>query len=187
MNTVACYSQGVCGGTRRGNHMHWLDLVIIAIITWLTYRAFTVGLIREVVTTAAVILGAVLAGHFYSELSGDIAFAIEDETWRDFAAFASIFIGVVVIGQIGASLLRRAASVLLLGWADRVGGAAFGFAQGLLLVEVALFASITFPISSAVDAAIDASLVAPVFIDTIPVLLELLPSEFESAVEMLSK
>ncbi len=166
--------------------MHWLDLIIVAVISWLTYRAFTVGLIREVVTTAAVILGAVLAGHFYSELSADIAFAIEDETWRDFVAFASIFIGVIVIGQVGASLLRRAASVLLLGWVDRIGGAAFGFAQGFLLVEVALFASITFPVSSAVDAAIEASLLAPVFIDTIPVLLEFLPDEFTSAVEGLS-
>ena len=166
--------------------MHWLDLIIVAVISWLTYRAFTVGLIREVVTTTAVILGAVLAGHFYSELSADIAFAIEDETWRDFVAFASIFIGVIVIGQVGASLLRRAASVLLLGWVDRIGGAAFGFAQGFLLVEVALFASITFPVSSAVDAAIEASLLAPVFIDTIPVLLEFLPDEFTSAVEGLS-
>ena len=166
--------------------MHWLDLIIVAVISWLTYRAFTVGLIREVVTTAAVILGAVLAGHFYSELSADIAFAIEDETWRNFVAFASIFIGAIVIGQVGASLLRRAASVLLLGWADRAGGAAFGFAQGFLLVEVALFASITFPVSSAVDAAIEASLLAPVFIDTIPVLLEFLPDEFASAVEGLS-
>ncbi len=166
--------------------MHWLDLIIVAVISWLTYRAFTIGLIREVVTTVAVVLGAVLAGHFYSELSADIAFAIEDETWRDFVAFASIFIGAIVIGQVGASLLRRAASVLLLGWVDRVGGAAFGFAQGFLLVEVALFASITFPVSSAVDAAIEASLLAPVFIDTIPVLLEFLPDEFTSAVEGLA-
>lgn len=166
--------------------MHWLDLIIVAVISWLTYRAFTIGLIREVVTTLAVVLGAVLAGHFYSELSADIAFAIEDETWRDFVAFASIFIGAIVIGQVGASLLRRAASVLLLGWVDRIGGAAFGFAQGFLLVEVALFASITFPVSSAIDAAIEASLLAPVFIDTIPVLLEFLPDEFTSAVEGLS-
>ncbi|MXW36265.1 MAG: CvpA family protein [Chloroflexi bacterium] len=166
--------------------MHWLDLIVVAIISWLTYRAFTVGLIREVVTTAALILAAVLAGRFYAELSADIAFAIEDETWRDFVAFASIFIGVVVIGQIAASLLRRAAAVLLLGWADRIGGATFGFAQGFLLVEVALFAILTFPISSALDAAVEASLLAPVFIDTLPVLLGLLPPEFEAAVEMLS-
>ncbi|MXZ47230.1 MAG: CvpA family protein [Chloroflexi bacterium] len=166
--------------------MHWLDLVVVAVISWLTYRAFTVGLIREVVTTAALILGAILAGQFYAELSDDIAFAVEDETWRDFVAFASIFIGVVVIGQIGAMLLRRAAAVLLLGWADRIGGAAFGFAQGFLLVEVALFAILTFPISSELDAAVEASLLAPIFLDTLPVLLGLLPPEFESAVEMLS-
>ena len=54
--------------------MHWLDLVIVAIIAWLTFRALSVGLIREVVTTIAVVGGAVLAGNFYQELADDIEF-----------------------------------------------------------------------------------------------------------------
>ena len=166
--------------------MHWLDLAIVVVIAWFTYRAFAIGLIREVITTAALILGAVLAGRFYGELSADIAFAVGDEAWRDFIAFVSIFAGVVVIGYIGASLLRRAASMLMLGAFDRMGGAAFGFAKGFLLVEAALFAIITFPVSDALTAGVDASLLAPVFIEGIPVLLALLPPEFESAVEALS-
>ena len=166
--------------------MHWLDLAIVALIAWLTYRAFAVGLIREVIMTASIILGAVLAGRFYAELSGDIAFAVSDDAWRDFVAFASIFAGVVVIGYIASSLMRRTASLLMLGAFDRIGGAAFGFATGFLLVEAALFAAITFPVSSAVDAAIDASLLAPLFLEGIPVLLALLPPEFEAAVEGLS-
>ena len=163
--------------------MHWLDLLIVAIIAWLTFRALSVGLIREVVTAAAFVGGAVLAGNYYGELADDIAFVVEDETWRKLIAFASIFLGIVVIGQIAALLLRRVAALLLLGPFDRMGGAAFGFAKGVLLVEVLLFAGLAFPVSTGVDAAIDDSALAPLFVEGIPVLLELLPPEFESAVD----
>ena len=167
--------------------MHWLDLVIVGIIAWLTFRALSVGLIREVVTAFAVIGGVVLAGHFYTELADDIAFAVEDETWRNLVAFGSIFIGVVVIGQIAASLLQRAAALLLLGPIDRVGGAAFGFLKGVLVVEFLLFASLAFPVSSGLDEAIDESTLAPVFVDGFPVLLRLLPPEFEEAADGLPR
>lgn len=163
--------------------MHWLDLVIVAVIAWLTFRALSVGLIREVVTAVAVVGGAVLAGHFYGELADDIAFAVEDETWRNLVAFGSIFIGVVVIGQIVASLLQRVAALLLLGPIDRLGGAAFGFVKGVLVVEILLFAALAFPVSSRVDAAIEESTLAPVFVEGFPVLLQLLPPEFEAAVD----
>lgn len=166
--------------------MYWLDLGIVVVIAWLTYRAFLTGLIREIVTTVALVAGAVLAGHFYGELSADIAFAIEDEQWRDLIAFASIFIGALVLGHIGAMLMRQAASLLLLGAFDRAGGAAFGFFKGLLLVEVLLFAALAFPVSDTVDDAIDDSVIAPLFIEQIPVLLELLPPEFEEAADRLS-
>jgi membrane protein required for colicin V production len=167
--------------------MHWLDLVIVAIIAWLTFRALSVGLIREVVTAIAVVGGALLAGHFYTELADDIAFAIEDQTWRELAAFGSIFIGVVVAGQILAALLQRAAALLLLGPVDRVGGAAFGFLKGVLVVEILLFASLTFPVSSDLDRAIDDSTLAPVFVDGFPVLLQILPDEFEAAADGLPR
>ena len=163
--------------------LHWLDLFIVAIIAWLTLRALSVGLIREVVTSVAVVGGAILAGHFYAELAGDIAFAIEDETWREFVAFAAIFVGVVVIGQIAASLLHRASRLLLLGAVDRFGGAAFGFLKGVVIVEVLLLAAITFPVSSAIDQALEDSLIAPVFIDGLPLIQRMLPSEFERAAE----
>ena len=163
--------------------LHWLDLVIVAIIAWLTLRALSVGLIREVVTSVAVIGGAILAGYFYAELADDIAFAIEDETWRELVAFAAIFIGAVVIGQIAATLLHRTSRILLLGPADRIGGAAFGFLKAIVIVEVLLLAAITFPVSSELDEALEESTLAPAFIDGLPLIQRVLPGEFEEAAE----
>ena len=165
--------------------MHWLDLVIVAIVAWLTLRAMSVGLIREAATVVAVVGGAILAGRFYSELADDIAFAIEHETWRELAAFGAIFAGCVVLGQIAAEGLRRVSVLLLLGPFDRIGGAAFGFLKGVLVVEVLLLAGLAFPVSGVVDEAIRESALAPAFIDGFPVLLELLPPEFREAAERL--
>ncbi len=166
-----------------GHALHWLDLVIVAIITWLTLRAYSIGLIREVVTTVALLGGTILAGYFYAELADDIAFAIEDETWREFVAFAAIFVGAIVIGQIAAALLHRTSRLLLLGSVDRVGGAVFGFLEGVIVVGVLLLAAVTFPVSGEIAAALDDSLLAPVFLDGVPLVQQLLPDEFDTAAE----
>ena len=161
--------------------MHWVDLVIVAIIAWFTFSAFSVGLIREAVTVIAVIAGAVLAGHFYAELAADIEFLISDETVRNFVSFLAIFVGIAVLGQLVAMTLRRVAALLMLGPLDHFGGALFGFAKGLLLVEVLLIAATAFPVTSGVDDALDSSALAPVFLDSVPVMLSVLPDEFSEA------
>ena len=167
--------------------MHWLDLVIIAIIAWFTFAAFSAGLIRELVTAAAVVAGAVLAGRLHAELALNIEFLISDDTTRSFVAFIAIFAGVMVLGQIAASTLRRVASMLLLGPFDHLGGALFGFAKGLLLVEVLLIVASVYPVSAALSAAVGQSTLAPVFLDGIPVMLRFLPAEFSDALQALDQ
>lgn len=163
--------------------MHWIDLLIVGVIAWFTFAAFSRGLIREVVTLIALILGAVLAGNYYRELSADIDFLIDDESTRRLVAFIAIFAGVFIAGQLAAMVLRTTARLLMLGPIDHLGGAAFGFAKGLLLIEVLLMALTTFSVSTRIDEALDDSALAPLFLDGIPVMLRVLPDEFDRAVE----
>jgi membrane protein required for colicin V production len=74
------------------------------------------------------------------------------------------------------------AGLLFLGWLDHLAGAAFGLLKGLILVEVFLILFTTYPYLGLGDA-IRGSAIAPLFLDRGPVLLKLLPSEFDSAVE----
>ena len=46
--------------------MNWLDLLIVAILAWTTFRAFSSGLIREVVTLLGLIAGIAVAGYVIS-------------------------------------------------------------------------------------------------------------------------
>ncbi len=167
--------------------MSWIDLLIVGLVAWFTFRAFANGLIREVVTLAALILGVVLAGRFYPELSADIEFLIDDGTVRSLVSFIAILGGVVVLGQVLAAVLRRAASMLMLGPFDRLGGAAFGFAKGFMLVQVLLIAVAIFPASTRVALAVDDAALAPFFLDSVPVVKLTLPSEFHDALGTLGR
>ena len=167
--------------------MHILDLVIVAVVAWFTFSAFSRGLIREVVTAIAIFGGAIIAGQLYEELSSNLSFLTDDETLRNFGSFIAIFVGIIVLGQVAAMALRRFAALLLLGPFDHLGGALFGFLKGVLIVEVVLILVTAFPVAASLQQAINDSLLAPVFLDGLPVMLDLLPSEFSEAVDALSE
>jgi membrane protein required for colicin V production len=162
--------------------MNWLDIAIALIIVSFTLSAFSSGLIREVVTLVSAVAGVVFAGLFYDELARDVLVFIHDKDSARFFAFLALLGSVYLTGQLIAMMLKQMASLLLLGWVDRAGGAAFGFLKGLVVVEVLLILLVTFP-QIGLQEDIDGSALASVFLDAIPVLLVLLPDEFERAVD----
>ena len=164
--------------------MNWLDAVILIALIGFTVAAFRAGLIREVVTLVAVVLGVLIAGHYYDDLADDVLLFIKNDKAAKVIAFLSLFGSVALLGQLAAFLIKQAVSILLLGWLDHLAGGAFGLLKGLLLVELFLMFFATFPYVG-LDEAIDDSGIAPLFLDNGPALLKLLPGEFNQAVEPL--
>ncbi|MFA7295934.1 MAG: CvpA family protein [Dehalococcoidia bacterium] len=162
--------------------MNWLDLAIAAVIAWSTFSAFRSGLIRVVVSLISTVVGAVLAGRLYSQLAENIDFIAGAPEVRNLLAFVAIFGGLIVLGQVLAMVLRTASSLLFLGPIDHLGGAVIGFVQGLLVVELLLFAVTTYPATPGLARALEGSTLAPVFINRIPVFERLLPVEFRAAI-----
>jgi len=164
--------------------MNWLDAVILIALIGFTLSAFRAGLIREVVTLVAVVVGVLIAGHYYDDLADDVLLFIKNDKAAKVIAFASLFGSIALLGQLGAFLMKQAVSILLLGWLDHLAGGAFGLLKGLVLVELFLMFFATFPYLG-LDEAIDGSGIAPLFLDNGPALLKLLPGEFNQAVEPL--
>lgn len=163
--------------------MNWVDLAIAGVIAWSTFSAFRAGLIRVVVSLISTVVGAVLAGRLYAQLAGNIDFLVETPEVRNLLAFVAIFGGLIVLGQVLAAMMRTASSLLFLGPIDHLGGAVFGFVQGLLVVELLLFAVTTFPATPGLARGLEGSTLVPVFINRIPVFERLLPVEFRAAIE----
>ncbi len=162
--------------------MNWVDGVIVVAIAWFTFSAFQAGLIREVVTVVSVLLGIVLAGLFYTDLADDIKLAVDSDRAARTIAFLAIFGATALAGQLAAMLLKEAASFFMLGIADQMAGALFGFAKAILLLEILLIVFVTYP-SLGLRDAIEGSIFAPIFLERVPFLLKVLPSEFQAGVD----
>ncbi|MCH7522907.1 MAG: CvpA family protein [Chloroflexi bacterium] len=162
--------------------MNWLDIVIVLVIAFFAISAFRTGLIREVVTLVSVAVGVVVAGLFYDDLARDVLVFIDNEKTALIVGFLVLLGAVYLAGQLVAVMLKQAASLLFLGWADHAGGALFGLIKGLIVVEVLLVLLVTFP-RLGLKSDIDGSALASVFLDAAPLLLLVLPNEFERAVD----
>jgi membrane protein required for colicin V production len=162
--------------------MNWLDIVIVIVIAFFAGSAFRAGLIREVVTFVSVAVGVIVAGLFYDDLARDVLSFIDDEQTALVVGFLVLLGAIVLTGQLIAVMLKKTAALLLLGWADHAGGALFGLIKGLIVVEVLLILVVTYP-RLGLKSDIDGSALASVFLEAAPLLLLVLPNEFEQAVD----
>jgi len=127
------------------------------------------------------VVGIVVAGLFYDDLARDVLVFIDNKDIANIVAFLVLLGAIYLAGQLIAIMLKQVTTILLLGWADRLGGALFGILKGLVVVEVLLIAFVTFDVG--LDDAIEDSGLASVFLDAASVLLIILPDDFERAVD----
>ncbi len=156
--------------------MNWLDIVIIVAIAITTLIGLKVGIIKAVLSLAGLIVGVILAGRYYIPLSEQLSFISETGVAK-IVAFAIILIGVMVIAGVLAWLLKWVASVMMLGWVNRVGGAIFGLVLGAIACSAVLAIWVKF---LGIDRAVTESILATILLGYFPMILALLPDEFDA-------
>ena len=156
--------------------MNWLDIVILVVVAITTFLGLRIGIIKAVLSLAGLIVGIILAGLYYVPLAERLPFIPQADVAK-VVAFAIILIGVMVIVSVLAKLLKWAASAVMLGWVNRLGGAAFGLVLGALLCGALLATWARF---LGVAEIISDSNLAVILLDRFPVVLALLPDEFDA-------
>jgi membrane protein required for colicin V production len=156
--------------------MNWLDIIIIVLVAISTLMGLRVGIIKAVLSLGGVIIGVILAGLFYPALAQRLTF-IQQENLARIAAFAIILIGIMVIAGILASVLKWLASAVLLGWVNRLGGAIFGLVLGAIVCSALLAIWAKFLGS---EGPLSNSGLASLLLDRFPMILTLLPEEFDA-------
>ncbi len=156
--------------------MNWLDIVILVVVAIATFLGLRIGIIKAVLSLAGLIVGIILAGLYYVPLSEQLPFIPQADVAK-VVAFAIILIGVMVIVSVLAKLLKWAASAVMLGWVNRLGGAAFGVVLGALLCGALLATWARF---WGVAEIISDSSLAVILLDRFPAVLALLPDEFDA-------
>lgn len=158
--------------------MNWLDILIIVSLAAAVIGGLATGFIRSLFTLIGLIAGIVLAGRMYGGLATRLSF-IHHEGAANIVAFVLIFIAILLLAAIAAQILRTVIARAMLGWLDRLAGGLIGLligalAWGLLLALWAKFLG---------GAALEKSLFAPFLAAKLPLVLSLLPSEFNSVRE----
>ncbi len=156
--------------------MNWLDILILVIIGLATFSGLRTGLIKAIFTLAGVIVGIILAGRLYVPLSEQLTFIPQDNIAR-IVAFIIILGVVMVVAGVLTSVLRWIASLVMLGWVNRLGGAIAGFIFGAFVCGALLSIWVKF---LGISTPIAGSELAILLLNRLPLALALLPEEFNT-------
>ncbi len=158
--------------------MNWLDIILIVVLALFILSGLIQGLIRTALALAGLIVGILLAGRYYVAFGNWLPIA--NTNIANIVAFAIIFIAVMVAAVLLAFFLRRIISLVMLGWADKLLGALFGLVLGALFCGAALTLLTRF---LNIEATVSGSWIATMLLDRFPVVLALLPEEFDAVRE----
>ena len=114
------------------------DLIVIGIVGLSTVFAFWRGLIRVVMSLVALVAAVLGAIQFSPAVANMLPALSDNPVTRYLAAFVLIFIVVVIVGSLLGWALSRAIRAIGLGFVDRLLGAVFGVARGVLIVVIAV-------------------------------------------------
>ena len=156
--------------------MNWLDIVIVVAVVIPTVIGLRIGMIKAALSLAGLIVGVIVAGRYYLPLSERLSF-ISPASVAEIAAFIIILIGIMIIAAVLARLLKWTASVIMLGWVNHLGGAVFGLVLGAILCGALLAIWVKF---LGVTEAVTESSLASILVDFFPLVLALLPDEFDA-------
>jgi membrane protein required for colicin V production len=113
--------------------MNLLDVILIVVIAFSSVYGLFKGLVKEVISILALIIGLIGASRFYegaSSLLKDLGLGEQAARILSFIIlFMVIFIALILIGK----LIHKLVHAIFLGWLNRLGGIGFGFIRGIIV------------------------------------------------------
>ena len=124
--------------------MNEVDIAILVVIGLSCLFGLWRGLIKEVLSLVTWIASLLVARVYSQTLSDLMTGMIENEGARYVAAFASLFVIVMMLGTLLNHLMSKLLTISGLKFADRVFGGVFGVARGVIIVLVIMFITSVF-------------------------------------------
>ena len=119
--------------------LNWIDWTIIAVLSASTLLSLWRGFAREALSLAGWVAAFVLSNLYAGHLVGLSVGFIDNDTARYVAAFAVIFVGVLVLFNFLSLLVKKLIHLTGLSLLDRLLGTVFGFTRGIIVLLVLMF------------------------------------------------
>ena len=114
---------------------NWLDVVIVLPVCWFAFKGFKNGLIKELATLAALVLGIWATCRF----SDYVATLLGDVPWVNILAFVITFLVVLVLVYLFGNLVEKVVTLVIPKFINRLFGLLFGAGKVLLIFSLLLF------------------------------------------------
>ena len=120
--------------------MNWLDIVLAIPLLWFMYKGFRNGLIIELASLAALVLGIYIALRFSFYVEGYLLenFEITDQ-YLYIISFAITFIIVALVVYLVGKIIHKLINMVALGFLNRLAGGVFGLLKAALVLSVILY------------------------------------------------
>jgi len=127
--------------------MNYIDAILAIPLLWFTYKGFNKGLIIELATLIALLLGIYIAAHF-SDYTADFLREKLDfhSEYMSIISFSLTFVGVVMLVMIFGKSLEKVINVLLLGFVNKLLGGVFGLIKVAFILSIFIFILTTFEV-----------------------------------------
>lgn len=112
------------------------DYVVLGIIGISVLLSLMRGFVREFLGLASWIIAAVAARTYAVDVASMLPASIPSQELRLVAAFAIVFLGILLVASLSAIMIAEVFKKAGLGWVDRGLGGLFGCARGVLIVCV---------------------------------------------------
>jgi membrane protein required for colicin V production len=120
--------------------MNILDILIGLPLVWAIYKGFTKGLIIEVATLLALILGIYGAIHFSDFTAQFIQNRFDyHSNYMGIIAFVITFLVIVIVLNVLGKMMNSLAEAVSLGMINRMLGVVFGLAKGIIILSIVVY------------------------------------------------
>jgi membrane protein required for colicin V production len=155
--------------------MNWLDVIIVVALLVSIITGLMRGFVVTLLSLIGMVAGVLVAGYFYARLAERMTF-ISNTDIADVVAFAILLVAVLIIAGLIGTALKSLLAAVNLGCFDRAAGMLFGLILGAISVSAVLAVAAKF----LGQGLITDSQLARILLDRFPLVLGLLPSQFDT-------
>lgn len=164
--------------------MNWLDLVLLAIVLISVIMSVRKGFSREIIGLMASLAALVLGMWFYGLAGSFVMPYVSSPRVANLIGFLLVVVAVLLCGGLIGWIVSRFLRTIGLSFFDRLLGAAFGFARGMLIAIALLTAFTAFgpqADSKTASASVVNSRFAPYVLDASHTFVAIAPMELKAS------
>lgn len=120
--------------------MNAIDIVFLILLLWAAWKGFKRGLVIELASLAALVLGIYAALNFSAYASRLLSGYVDlDPYWLNILSFALTFLGVMLAVILLGKILEKMVNLVMLGLLNKILGLVFSVLKTAVVLSVLIF------------------------------------------------